>query len=71
MKTLLRNLMKSIPAQQGLRVTIPLRQTPHPMADEAIAAWSEFMGRESAELWVAATAQREKPAAHGPAGASA
>lgn len=59
MKTLLRNLMKSIPAQQGFRVTIPLRQTPHPVADEAIAAWSVFMGRESAELWVAATAQRE------------
>jgi hypothetical protein len=27
------------------------------------------MGRESAELWVAATAQREKPSAHGPASA--
>jgi hypothetical protein len=69
MKTLIRNLMKSIPSQQGFRVTIPLRQTPHPVADEAIAAWSEFMGRESAELWVAATAMREKPQAHGQAGA--
>ena len=27
-------------------------KTPHPMADNAVAAWTEFMGRESAELWL-------------------
>ncbi len=34
-------------------------QTPHTMADNAIAAWTEFMGRESAELWI--DARREIP----------
>lgn len=29
---------------------------PHLAADRAIAAWSEHLGRESAELWVAARA---------------
>jgi hypothetical protein len=29
---------------------------PHPFADRAVAAWSEFMGREAAVLWVAAKA---------------
>lgn len=27
-------------------------KNPHPMADKAVDAWTEFMGRESAELWM-------------------
>jgi hypothetical protein len=29
----------------------------HPSADRAIAAWSEFMGRDAAMLWVVAQAR--------------
>jgi hypothetical protein len=29
---------------------------PHPFADRAVAAWSELLGREGAELWLAAKA---------------
>jgi hypothetical protein len=29
----------------------------HPFADRAVSAWSEFMGRDAAVLWVAARAR--------------
>lgn len=29
-------------------------KTPHHMSDDAIAAWTEFMGRDAAEIWIEA-----------------
>lgn len=64
MKTLLRNLMTpASPRAQGFWLAGQFRSEKHPVADDAIAAWSEFMGRESAELWIAATATRQVPVA--------
>ncbi len=59
MKTMLRHLVRTKPARRGFWVADTFRREGHPVADNAIAAWSEFMGRDAAELWVAATSQRE------------
>jgi hypothetical protein len=63
MKKLFRNLMTTTPARrQGFWLAGQFRGEKHPMADDAIAAWSEFMGRDSAELWIAATALKDAAA---------
>jgi hypothetical protein len=63
MKKLFRNLMTTTPARrQGFWLAGQFRGEKHPMADDAIAAWSEFMGRDSAELWIAATSLKDAAA---------
>lgn len=59
MKTMLRRLVRTMPARPGFWVAGTFPREGHPVADNAIAAWSEFMGRDAAELWVAATSLRE------------
>lgn len=60
MKKLLRTLTANTSGrEQGFWLAGQFRGEKHPMADDAITAWSEFMGRESAELWIAANAARQ------------
>lgn len=64
MKKLLRTFrINAAGREHGFWLAGQFRGEKHPMADDAIAAWSEFMGRESAELWIAANAARQTPAA--------
>ncbi|MFN8946817.1 MAG: hypothetical protein ACK6DM_15165 [Alphaproteobacteria bacterium] len=63
MKKLLRTLrINASGREHGFWLAGQFRGEKHPMADDAIAAWSEFMGRESAELWIAANAARQASA---------
>jgi|GEM_PF-3213400 len=70
MKKLLRTLrINASHREHGFWLAGQFRGEKHPMTDDAIAAWSEFMGRESAELWIAANAARQASveAPHAPA----
>jgi hypothetical protein len=57
---ILRKLSQRSQAKAEFWLSGQYEKTPHPLSDSAIAAWSEFMGREAAELWVAAR-QNQSP----------
>ena len=54
MRTLLHTMMKRASASTILRAKARHDDDQKVAANMAIAAWSEIMGREAAELWVAA-----------------
>ncbi len=68
MMNLFRNLIPSPQTRRpGFWLAGQFRGETHPLADNAIAAWSEFMGRESAELWIAAKNVKDTASAQRPA----
>jgi hypothetical protein len=50
----MKNLLRKLVAPSSVRVNAKSADEDSPWRDEAIAAWSEVMGRDAAELWIAA-----------------
>ena len=59
MKTLLRNLILSPSASTPSHQKVPAPDAQRAAASMAIDAWSEVMGRDAAELWVAANSSQQ------------
>ena len=54
MLKLLRSITTRTPADPTSWLAGQFEWKPHPRSDDAIAAWTEFMGRDAAEIWVEA-----------------
>ncbi len=54
----MKNLLRKLVAPSSVRVNAKSADENSPWGDEAIAAWSEVMGRDAAELWIAANTSR-------------
>jgi hypothetical protein len=54
MLKLLRTITSRTPAEPKSWLAGQFERKPHDMSDDAIAAWTEFMGRDAAEIWVEA-----------------
>jgi hypothetical protein len=58
MKNLLRKLVAPLPIRPPILMAGAHADAQDPWNDMAIAAWSEVMGRDAAELWIAANNSR-------------
>jgi len=54
----MKNLLRKLVAPSSRRINAKSADESSPWSDEAMAAWSEVMGRDAAELWIAANTSR-------------